>query len=317
MSPDPSQVRPDDLRRAHPEAWTKARARAGAVLATAPSTAALEARARELAASAAEAKRAGASARFVDARLELHALTTGLREIAARGGAVAARPRQPSRLAARVATLRAALATWAVDKLLFTKERARQVPDARVFRWVWTKLPAGERAKLATAVQGLGIYVVFTKQFVDAVASLAAGRPVLEIGAGDGTLALALEAKGLTVTACDDRSWSHRVRCPSWVVDGDGAAEAERTRAEVAVCAWPPPGNAFERSLLLSKRGAALRTYVVVLGAEDGAAGAAAVYREAEASGAWRVAGRPDLARWLMPPELGSRVLVLERNQGD
>jgi hypothetical protein len=155
-------------------------------------------------------------------------------------------------------------------------------------------------------VQARGIYCFYSRELVEELARLAAGRPCLEIAAGDGTLSRFLAAAGVPVTATDDASWP-AVTVPPDVERLDARAALRAHPAPVVLCSWPPAGNAFERAVFATP---AVETYVVVASRHRFAAGDWAAYERQRAFD-WDVDER--LSRLVLPPELDPAVLVFRR----
>jgi hypothetical protein len=156
-------------------------------------------------------------------------------------------------------------------------------------------------------VQAQGIWCFYTRELVAALAALVRGRPALEIGAGDGTLARFLAAAGVDVRATDDQSWARPGGYPPEVERLDAVAAVARHRPAVVICSFPPPGNAFERKVLQAP---SVETYVAIASRQRFAAGDWEAYEHAEG-----FAGGLDerLSAMVLPPELEPAVVVLQR----
>lgn len=156
-------------------------------------------------------------------------------------------------------------------------------------------------------VQRKGIYCFYSEALIAGLVSLLAGRPSLEVAAGDGTLSRFLNAAGAQVQASDDQSWRHVVSYPA-DVEKLSATEAVLRRSPRAVlCSFPPPGNDFERKILAAP---SVELYVVLSTRHRFAAGDWTAYQEQTAF-EWGLDER--LSRLLLPPEIDPAVLVFRR----
>jgi hypothetical protein len=193
-----------------------------------------------------------------------------------------------------------------IQALLFRQGLARKPVSLAAFRLLWPLVPG--RRRLMALVQPRGIYCFYSGALLRALAALAAGRgEVLELAAGDGTLARFLAAQGVPVRATDDASWSHAIAYPADVERLDAAEALARHRPRVVLCSFPPPGNAFERRVLGAPH---VERYVVITSRHRHAAGDWEAY-ERQRDFEWRVDER--LSRLVLPPELDPAVLVFDR----
>jgi hypothetical protein len=200
------------------------------------------------------------------------------------------------------------LTGWLAQRLLFEsppRALARKPASLRAFRLLWPLAPG--RRRLMPLVQAQGIWCFYTRELVTAIARLARGRPALEIGAGDGTLARFLGGAGMDIRATDDQSWPRPGGYPPEVERLDAAAAVARYRPAVVVCSFPPPGNGFEQRVL---RAPSVETYVAIASRQRFAAGDWEAYE-----GTVEFAGGVDerLSAMVLPPEIEPAVLVLER----
>jgi len=131
------------------------------------------------------------------------------------------------------------------QKLLFSHGLVRKPVTLAWFRLLWPLL--WQRHRLMPLVQSKGIYCFYSRELVDALATLIAGRTAVEIAAGDGTLTRFLHERGVSINASDDHSWKHVVSYPEWVVKRGVSEVLAQDRPEVVICSWPPAGNGFER----------------------------------------------------------------------
>ena len=194
------------------------------------------------------------------------------------------------------------------QRLLFAKGLERKPVSLRRFRLVWPLLT--QRRRLMPLVQPKGIYCFYSRELVAALAALVAGRPCLEIAAGDGTLARFLGDAGVVVTATDDGSWKAVIDYPADVIR-QGAREALRAHAPaVVLCSWPPAGNPFERFVFETR---SVETYVMIGSRHAFAAGNWEAYA---GQTAFAYAEEPALSRLVLPPELDAAVYVFRRTGG-
>lgn len=194
---------------------------------------------------------------------------------------------------------------WLVRRVMrLGSARVRPPSDLRL-RLGWRLCT--QRSRVVALIKDVGLYTLYPQGFVAALARELAGRRVLEIGAGDGTLARFLATAGVDIVATDDFSWTGRVTYgPN--VEKLGAREAlARHAPEVVLCAWPPPDNGFERWVFEAP---SVVRYVVIGSAHGFATGNRGVYERAS----FAVQRAEGLARRLFPPEVEGEVLVFERN---
>jgi len=192
-----------------------------------------------------------------------------------------------------------------VNRLLFAGGLDRKPVSLAAFRLLWPLVT--QKRLLLPLLQPRGIYCFYSRALVRGLAALAAGRPCLELAAGDGTLARFLAAEGVPVTATDDRSWGHALTYPAGVEKLDAASALSRHRAPLVLCSFPPPGNGFERAVF---RAAHVETYVVVTSRHRHAAGDWDAY---EAQQGFERTVDERLSRLVLPPELDPAVLVFRR----
>jgi hypothetical protein len=191
------------------------------------------------------------------------------------------------------------------NALLFRPGSLERKPvSMAAFRLLWPLV--SDRRLLMPLVQPRGIWCFYSRALVKALAALAAGRPVLELAAGDGTLARFLAAEGVAVTATDDQSWKG-APFPASVEKLDAVSALARHPAPVVLCSFPPPGNRFERRVF---QAAHVDTYVVVTSRHRHAAGDWDAYEQQEA---FERTVDARLSRLVLPPELDPAVLVFRR----
>jgi len=194
------------------------------------------------------------------------------------------------------------------QRLLFRGGGLERKPvSLRAFRLLWPLVR--QKSYLMPLVEPRGIYCFYSGALVDRLAALVAGRPCVEIAAGDGTLARFLREAGTDVVATDDGSWrqTRRAAGDDGVVVQDARAALRERRPAVVLCSWPPAGNDFERWVFATP---SVETYVVISSASEQAAGNWADYRR---QAAFDLAHDAALSALVLPPEIGSAVYVFTR----
>lgn len=189
--------------------------------------------------------------------------------------------------------------------LLFRRGLERKPVSMLRFRLTWPLV--GQRSRLMPLVQPQGIYCFFSSAFVRRLAALLDG-PAVEIAAGDGTLTRFLRARGASIVATDDHSWS-AVHFTEEVERLDARAALATHRPEVVVCSWPPAGNTFERAVFEDE---GVRRYVVIGNRQTAGWGDQAAYATCADHG-FRRREAPELAQLILPPEIEPVVLIFER----
>ena len=134
-----------------------------------------------------------------------------------------------------------------------------------------------------------------------------APRRIIEIGAGDGTLARFLSHAGVNIRAVDDQSWAHVIRYPEEVEKMDAAEALARYQPKAVVCSFPPPKNSFEQKVFATP---SVDLYLVLTTRHRFAAGDWSAY---ESQTEFALQTDESLARMLLPPEIDPQVLVFER----
>jgi hypothetical protein len=194
---------------------------------------------------------------------------------------------------------------FVTQRLLFEQDLRRKPVSMRWFRTIWPMLP--QRRILMPLVQPQGIYCFYSGALVERLTALIGDRPCLEIAAGDGTLTRFLAAAGVEVTATDDGSWSHSVRCGEDVERQDARRALHRRRPSVVICSWPPAGNNFERHVFSTP---SVQLYVVIGTRHAFGAGDWTAYRRQQD---FDMVLDEDLSRLVLPPELNPAVHVFRR----
>jgi hypothetical protein len=193
-----------------------------------------------------------------------------------------------------------------VNAIFFSRGLTRKAVSMARFRLLWPWVT--QKRLLMPLVQPRGIYAFYSRELILALGGLVDGRPALEIGAGDGTLARLLGQAGVAVRATDDYSWSQNIQYPAEVEKLDAVAALDRYRPTVVLCAFPPPRNPFEKVVFDT---ASVRTYVVITTKHQFAAGDWTAYEQQKA---FTLSRPPALARLVLPPEIDPLVLVFQRS---
>jgi hypothetical protein len=192
-----------------------------------------------------------------------------------------------------------------IQRLLFKSGLERKPASMRAFRFWWRFVI--DRALLMPLVQPRGIYCFYSRELIEALASLIDGRRCLELAAGDGTLSRFLNDGGTKVTATDDGSWSHTVTVPAEVERLDAKQALRRHAPKVVLCSWPPPGNPFEKAVFETP---SVERYIVIGSRHRFAAGNFESY-ERQPHFQWRL--DEALSALVLPPELDPAVYVFDR----
>jgi hypothetical protein len=198
-----------------------------------------------------------------------------------------------------------------IQRLFFRRGLERKPVSWGWFRVVWPLVR--QKALLMPLVEPRGIYCFYSRPLVAGLAALIAetGGEVLEIAAGDGTLARFLNAAGAAhVRATDDRSWSHAISFPDDVEPLDATTALARYAPKVVLCSWPPPDNRFEAAVFAAP---SVERYIVLTTRHRFAAGAWPAYEAAQATFSRRVDER--LSGYVLPPEIDPVVLVFDRRR--
>lgn len=192
------------------------------------------------------------------------------------------------------------------QRLLFETGLERRAVSLPAFRLTWPLL--SQRRYLMPLVEPQGIYCFYSKTLLRGLGRLIGGRPVLEVAAGDGTLARLLRDRGHQVEATDDHSWSHLIDYPGDVAQEPAARSLARIQPRVVLCSWPPAGNTFERAVFATP---SVATYIALGTRSRHACSDWAAYAAAEPMFTMAVDER--LSRAVLPPEIGPAVYVFQR----
>jgi hypothetical protein len=194
---------------------------------------------------------------------------------------------------------------YLAQKLLFAEGLERKPVSLFWFRLLWPLL--WQRRLLMPLVQPEGVYCFYSRQLVDALATLIGTRTCLEIAAGDGTLTRFLTDKGVRITATDDHSWKNEVKYPDFVVRRDAQEALREYAPEVVLCSWPPAGNTFEHRVFKTT---SVQLYIVISSRHRFAAGNWDDYRQ---QSGFDHEEAKELSRLVLPPELDAAVQVFRR----
>ena len=173
-------------------------------------------------------------------------------------------------------------------RLLWTRSGGRRLPSTRALDAALARLPRGELYGLCELDPRGPLYLLPTREFVRRLAgSIRAlgSRRILEVAAGDGFLAGALQraAPDLEVIASDSGAWDNPrarmnareqrhlrgvdvpgVRLGRSVLRLDAFEAIRRTRPDLVLAAWLPPGALLDRLIRAPVR------HVLEIGAKDG-----------------------------------------------
>ena len=191
------------------------------------------------------------------------------------------------------------------QKLLFARALERKPASLFWFRLFWPLL--WQRKRLMPLVQPRGIYCFYSRELIQSLAGMIAGRNCLEIGAGDGTLTRFLKDQGVQITATDNYGWTQAVKYPEWVNKLDAREALTTYTPEVVICSWPPSQNDFERDVFKT---ASVQLYLVIGSRHHFAFGDWKAYTE---QSTFELEEDPRLSAMVLPPELESVVYVFRR----
>jgi hypothetical protein len=175
-----------------------------------------------------------------------------------------------------------------VTRLLWTGSGARRLPSTGAMDAALARLRRGALAKLCEFDPRGPLYLLPTRELVRALAArirALGARRVLEVGAGDGFLSGALEraAPDLQILASDSGAWASPrarmsprerrqlrgvevpgVRLGASVLRLEALEAIRRTRPDLVLASWLPPGRLLERLIRAPVR------HVLEIGAKDG-----------------------------------------------
>jgi hypothetical protein len=193
------------------------------------------------------------------------------------------------------------------QRIFFTKSGQRKIPSKLLSQWWWRSVR--DKANVLMHLQSLGIYCVYSRELCSGLARRMRGRKCLEVGAGDGTLSLALESLGIDVRPTDDHSWNGKIQYPTWVENLDARSALRKYSPEIVICSWPPPNNNFEREIFST---ASVSQYFVLASKHQFAVGDWQAYTNSKN---WTMTEDASLTRLCFPPEQENCVIVFRRNE--
>jgi hypothetical protein len=205
-----------------------------------------------------------------------------------------------------------------VIRLLWTRSGARRIPSTRALDAALGRLRKGELFRICELDPRGPLYLLPTRELIRALAArirACGARRVLEVAAGDGFLSAALRRAlpEVQLVASDSGVWidprarmtaNERrefrgvdipgVRLGTSVLRLDALAAIRRTRPDLVLASWLPPGRLLERLIRAPVR------YVLEIGAKGGVTPGAWSWRfahefchEAERSARCRLDERP------------------------
>jgi len=184
--------------------------------------------------------------------------------------------------------LRTSKAREDLARLIWSPSGERRLPSTRALDAALSRLRRGELEEMAELDPRGPLYLLPTRELVRALAARIRAldpRSVLEIAAGDGFLSRALgrAAPGLRIAATDSGAWTDPrarmnprerralrgtevpgVRLGASVQRMDALAAVRRTKPDLVLASWLPPGTLLERLIRAPVR------YVLEIGAKDG-----------------------------------------------
>jgi hypothetical protein len=194
---------------------------------------------------------------------------------------------------------------FVAQKLLFARALERKPASLFWFRLFWPLL--WQRKRLMPLVQPRGIYCFYSRELIQSLVGMIAGRSCLEIGAGDGTLARFLKDRDVQITATDNYGWTQAVKYPEWVNKLDAREALSTYTPEVVICSWPPSQNDFERDVFKTS---SVQLYIVIGSRHHFAFGDWKAYTEQTT---FDLEEDRLLSAMVLPPELESVVYVFRR----
>ena len=175
-----------------------------------------------------------------------------------------------------------------LGRLLWTRSGGRRLPGTRSLDQAIAKLRRGQLFDLCELDPRGPLWFLPTRELVRALAARLRqlrARKILEVAAGDGFLSSALqqEAPDLKIVASDSGAWADprarmsrrerrqlagvevpSVRAGPSVLKLEALAAIRRTRPDLVLASWLPPGPLLERLIRAPVR------YVLEIGARDG-----------------------------------------------
>ena len=194
---------------------------------------------------------------------------------------------------------------YIAQRLLFSRGLERKPVSLFWFRLLWPLV--WQKKRLMPLVQSRGIYCFYSREMVERLAQIIAGRSCLEIGAGDGTLTRFLKNQGVRLIATDNYGWKNSVSYPDWVIRLDAGKALTTYTPEVVICSWPPSQNDFECHVFNTP---SVQLYIVIGSHHQFAFGNWKHYQQQTL---FDLEEDEKLGDLLLPPELESAVYVFRR----
>lgn len=146
-----------------------------------------------------------------------------------------------------------------LQKIFFKKDFERKPVSLLWFKLFWPFIT--NKKILMPLVSKKGIYCFYSKTLLKELANLIGNTKCLEIGAGDGTLTRFIRGMGVCCDATDDYSWEHYIQYSDFVEKLDAKEALYKYKPDTVICSWPPPGNAFEKSVFQMD---SVKLYIVI-----------------------------------------------------
>lgn len=194
---------------------------------------------------------------------------------------------------------------WILQRLFFKYELQRKAVSPLGFKLCWPFIR--EKGIFLSLVASKGIYCFYSKSLLRYLEKVINHRPCIEVAAGDGTLSLLLQERGVAIQATDNYSWAKQIRFPSWVQKISADDALQQMNPEVVVSCWPPPGNHFERKIFETP---SVQTYIVLGSRSPGATGNELTYKQVK-NFSRREA--EEMSKAVYPPEVLPVVYIFER----
>jgi hypothetical protein len=191
---------------------------------------------------------------------------------------------------------------YILQKLLFSRGFTRKPVSIRWFRFWWRWI--SQKGLFLRLLSDKGIYCFYSRELIQELATLMAGKKCLEIAAGDGTLSHMLNNAGVTITATDDQSWDKNIHYPTAVESLDARKALVKYQPEVVLCSWPPAGNTFESAIFATR---SVQLYIVIQSRHKFASGNRAIY---ESQSKFAMEQNLRLTTLVIPPEIDPVVLI-------
>jgi hypothetical protein len=177
-------------------------------------------------------------------------------------------------------------ARTSLERLLWTRSGERRLPATRALDAALVRLRRGQLFDLCEFDPRGPLYLLPTRELVRALAERIRGlgaRRVLEVAAGDGFLSRSLRRFGVEAVASDSGAWADPrarmsprerrelrgvavpgVRPGAGVLRLDALSAIRRTRPDLVLASWLPPGSLLDRLIRAPVR------YVLEIGAKGG-----------------------------------------------